>query len=343
MTQQEILEAVQKNIAGQGSMVDISGKLPEILAGIAEGAKFAKKTEITVRVYAKKLNEGGDDWESDAGATGVLIVKGFSESGETLPVQEIPFTIPDDAGFATVEFDATIGDTIGIVGKIADKGASCQIVQKVVGPTTVSLEIYPAGIYEIGDGLLAPNPGEDMYRGCAIVTDDFAIALPRYQRDGWIDQYIRWGGIFQPIPFVLKTADSNEAITDFDGALNTAAILSVVKNEDVAPRVASIMPESDYMRFGAFLPSAGMLKYLYEHRTEINAFIEAETEAYGPDVDYQTIPDAIDAWASTDYINEDNAAAYAWYLNFNSGNAVNNVRSTGGIAFAVCNFQTLYD
>ena len=56
MTKQEILQAVQRNIAGQGSMVDISGKLPEILAGIAESAKFANKTKITAYVYAKKLN-----------------------------------------------------------------------------------------------------------------------------------------------------------------------------------------------------------------------------------------------------------------------------------------------
>lgn len=343
MTKEEILQAVQRNIAGQGSMVDISGKLPEILAGIAESAKFANKTKITARVYAKKLNEGGDEWESDAGATGVLIVKGFSESGELLPVREIAFTIPDDEEFAAVEFDATIGDTIGIVGKIAGKGASCQIVQKVIGPTTVSPEIYPAGIYEIGDGWLAPNPGDDMYNGCAIVTEDFALALPPHQRDGWKENTVQWGGFYQPIPFILKAADSNEAITDFDGALNTAAILSVVNDAECAARVASIMPEPYYVRFGAFLPSAGMLKYLYEHRTEINAFIEAETAAYGPDVDYQTIPNDIVAWSSTDYADDDNAAAVrAWNVNFGFGYVDGDYRVSNLRAFAVSAFQTTY-
>ena len=342
MTQQEILEAVQKNIAGQGSMVDISGKLPEILAGIAGGAKFAKKTKITAHVYAKKLNEGGDDWQSDAGATGVLVVKGFSESGETLPVQEIPFTIPDDAGFAAVEFDATIGDTIGIVGKIAGKGASCQFVQKVVGPTAVSPEIYPAGIYEIGDGALSPTIAGDGYNGCAIVTEDFALALLPHQRDGWKDNYVQWGGLFQPIPFVLKAATDAEAITDFDGALNTAAILSVVKDADCAARVATIMPDPHYTRFGAFLPSVGMLKYLYEHRTEINALIASANEEYTPVVDYQTIPNDIYAWSSTDYADDDNAAVRAWYVYFGTGGVYGDYRYDDRHAFAVSAFQTVY-
>lgn len=342
MTKQEILQAVQRNIAGQGSMVDISGKLPEILAGIAESAKFANKTKITVNIQAMKLNED-EEWVSDVGATGVLIVKGFTESGETLPIREIPFTIPEDAGFATVEVDATIGDTIGIVGKIAGKGASCQFVQKVVGPTTVGIEIYPAGIYEIGDGILNPNTGDDMYNGCAIVTEDFALALLPHQRDGWKENYVKWGGMFQPIPFVLKAAEPNEAITDFDGALNTAAILSVVNDADCAARVATIMTDRHYVRFGAFLPSAGMLKYLYEHRTEINAFIEAETAAYGPDVDYQTISADFYALSSTDCADEDNAAVRSWLVNFSNGTLGEIVRSSKeNHAFAVSAFQTEY-
>lgn len=324
-------------------MVDISGKLPEILAGIAESAKFADKTKITAHVYAKKLNEGGDGWESDAGATGVLIVKGFSESGETLPVQEISFTIPEDAEFATVEFDATIGDTIGIVGKIAGKGASCQIVQKVVGPTTVNPEIYPAGIYEIGEGSLSPTIAGDGYNGCAVVTEDFALALLPHQRDGWKDNYVQWGGMFQPIPFVLKAPTDAEAITDFDGALNTAAILSVVKDADCAARVATIMTEPHYTRFGAFLPSAGMLKYLYEHRTEINALIAAANEEYTPEVEYQTIPNDIYAWSSTDYADDDNAAVRAWYVYFYTGVVRSTNRGNDGYpAFAVSAFQTEY-
>ena len=342
MTKQEILQAVQRNIAGQGSMVDISGKLPEILAGIAESAKFADKTKITVHVYAKKWNEDEGYFDDDLGATGVLIVKGFSESGETLPVREIPFTIPEDEDFAAVEFDATIGDTIGIVGKIAGKGASCQMVQKVVGPATTFVEIYPAGIYEIGDGALSPTIVGDGYNGCAIVTEDFALALLPHQRDGWKDNYVQWGGMFQPIPFVLKAATDAEAITDFDGALNTAAILSVVKDADCAARVATIMTEPHYARFGAFLPSAGMLKYLYEHRTEINALIASANEGYTPDVDYQTIPDDIYAWSSTDYTDEDNAAGRAWVVYFDDDAVGGNGRNLNLHVFAGCNFQTAY-
>lgn len=308
---------------------------------LEKGGNSNKKTKITVQVYAYMLNED-DEWISDVGATGVLIVKGFSNSGETLPVREISFTIPEESYFATVEFDATIGDTIGIVGKISGKGASCQLVQKVVGPTTVNLEIYPAGIYEISDGYLALNPSSDMYNGCAIVTEDFALALLPHQRDGWKGNTVQWGGMFQPIPFVLKTSDSNEVITDFDGALNTAAILSVVKDTDCAARAATIMPDPHYTRFGAFLPSAGMLKYLYEHREEINAFIEAETAEYTPEVDYQTIPNDIAPWSSTDYAEENNAAIKAWFVFF-SYNGVGYISRTEiNQAFAVCNFQTVY-
>lgn len=336
------MRAVQLNIAGQGSMVDISGKLPEILAGIAEGAKFAVKTKITANVYAKKWDADDEMFVNESGVSGVLIVKGFTESGELLPVREIPFTVPEDEEFAAVEVDATIGDTIGIVGKIAGKGASCQFVQKVVGPTTVSPEIYPAGIYEIGDGALSPTIVGDGYNGCAIVTEDFALALLPHQRDGWKDNYVQWGGFGQRIPFVLKTADDDEAITDFDGALNTAAILSVVKDDDCAARVATIMPDPFYASFGAFLPSAGMLKYLYEHRTEINALIAAANEEYTPDVDYQTIPNDIYAWSSTDYESEDNAAVRAWGVHFDGGDVSGSSRSLNGRAFAVSAFQTVY-
>lgn len=342
MTKEEILQAVQRNIAGQGSMVDISGKLPEILVGIAESAKFANKAKITVNVYAKKWDADDEMFVAESGVPGVLIVKGFTESGETLPVQEIPFTVPEDEEFAAVEVDATIGDTIGIVGKIAGKGASCQIVQKVVGPTTVGIEIYPAGIYEIGDGALSPTIVGDGYNGCAIVTEDFALALLPHQRDGWKDNYVQWGGMFQPIPFVLKAATDTEAITDFDGALNTAAILSVVKEADCAARVATIMTDPHYTRFGAFLPSAGMLKYLYEHRTEINALIAAANAEYTPDVDFQTIPDDIFAWSSTDYADDDNAAVRAWFVDFNGGSVDGYVRDGYYHAFAVSAFQTIY-
>ena len=308
---------------------------------LEKGGNSNKKTKIAVHVYAKRWDEDGRYFVNDPGATGVLIVKGFTESGETLPVQEIPFTIPEEAEFATVEFSATIGDTVGIAGKISGKGASCQLVQKVVGPTTVIPEIYPAGIYEIGDGALSPTISGDGYHGCAIVTENFALAVPPHQRDGWEDKYVQWGGMFQPIPFVLKAADSNEAITDFDGALNTAAILSVVKDIDCAARAATIKVDPHYTRFGEFLPSAGMLQYLYEHRTEINALIASANETYTPDVNYQTILNDDYEWSSTDSTSDDNASTYAKIL-YTSGGIGIDFRSHCNIVFSVCNFQTIY-
>jgi hypothetical protein len=216
-------------------------------------------------------------------------------------------------------------------------------VQKVVSPTTVSPEIYPAGIYEIGDNTLSPTIVGDGYNGCAVVTEDFALALLPHQCDGWKENQVLWGGMFQPIPFILKATTEAEATKDFDGALNTAAILSVVKDADCAASVATIMPEPNYTRFGAFLPSAGMLKYLYEHRTEINAFIADANEVYTPKVEYQTIPDDIYAWSSTDYTDEDNAAVRAWLVGFYSGRVYGYFRSTTNTyAFAVSAFQTMY-
>ena len=320
MTKEQIIEAVQLNIAGQGSQVDISGKLAGILSEIANGAKFNQQAKVTVRVYAYNKDEDAGEWVPDAGATGNVIVKGFTESGETLPVQEIPFTIPEDGDdtFAVVELTANVGDTIGIMAKIAEKGASCQFVQKVVGPTTVPVEIYPAGIYEIGDGALSITPGEDVCNGFAIITEDFALALPTHQRSGYDEEYVQWGGMFQPVPFVLKTDKDTEAVKDFDGALNSAAILSVVGDEKAAARVATDMGDIAYNRVNPFLPSAGMLKYLYDHKTEINAFIAAETEAYEPETDYDKLPN-LTCWSSTDYKQDDDIAVYAWYVYLNDG------------------------
>lgn len=318
MTKEQIIEAVQLNIAGQGSQVDISGKLAGILSEIANGAKFNQQAKVTVRVYAYKNED--DEWVRDAGATGNVIVKGFTESGETLPVQTLPFTIPEDGddNFAVVELTANVGDTIGITAKIAEKGASCQFVQKVVGPTTVPVEIYPAGIYEIGDGVLSITPGEDICNGFAIITEDFALALPTHQRSGYADEYVQWGGMFQPVPFVLKTDKDTEAVKDFDGALNSAAILSVIGDEKAAARVATDMGDVTYNRVNPFLPSAGMLKYLYDHKTEINAFIAAETEAYEPETDYDQLPN-LTCWSSTDYKQDDDIAVYAWCVNLTVG------------------------
>ena len=339
MTKQEIINAVQLNIAGQGSQVDISGKLAGILSEIANGAKFNQQAKITVRVYAYKNED--DEWVPDAGATGNVIVKGFTESGETLPVQTLPFTIPTegDDTFAVVELTANVGDTIGVMAKIAEKGASCQFVQKIVGPTTVPVEIYPAGIYEIGDGMLSITPGEDACNGFAIITEDFALALPTHQRSGYADEYVQWGGMFQPVPFVLKTDKDTEAVKDFDGALNSAAILSVIGDEKAAARVATDMGDIAYNRVNPFLPSAGMLKYLYDHKAEINAFIAAETEAYVPETDYDQLPNLY-CWSSTDYKQEGDIAVYAWYVYLNNGYVHNRNRNIrNGYVLSVSAFQ----
>ena len=341
MTQQEIIEAIERNIAGQGSMVDISGKLPGILASIAEGAKFAEKTKITVQVRAYKWNDDDEEFENDPGAAGTLIVKGFSETGGTLPVREIPFVIPEDGEpkFATVEVEATIGDTIGIVGKVPGKGASCQLVQKVVGPVTMRPEIYPAGIYEIGDGSLSPTISGSAYAGCAVVTEDFAVALLPHQQEGGNITILQWGSMGQSIPFVLKAKNADEAITDFDGALNTAAILSVANGNDGAAKVAAIMPEPNSTIFGAFLPSMGILKYLNDHKTEINTLITAATEEYSPNVDYQTIPSG-EFWSSTDC--DGDTADLVWKIGLSLGNISYGSRINNCKVFAVSVFQTLY-
>ena len=333
MEKNEILAAIRENIAGQGSMVDISGKLPGILEALVEGAEFAQKTTITLNLLPKKLE--GSAFVEDSEAEGTIIVKGFSAKGETLPVREIPFSM---ASGSTLEIEATIGDTIGVVGKVPGKGASCQYVQKVVGPVTIHVEIYPAGIYELSDGYLSPTISGDGYNGCAVVTEDFAILLPPYQREGW-NKDIPWGGLGQRIPFVLKASNSIEAIADFDGALNTAAILSVVNDEYCAAKVATIMTEPiNYMKYGMFLPSAGILKYLYDNRSEINNFIVAARDEYNPEVEYDLLPSGNSYWTSTDYADE--AAVCAWYVTFGLGNVGDNNRHDTARTFAVFAFQT---
>lgn len=337
MEKNEILAAIRENIAGQGSMVDISGKLPGILEAVVEGAEFAQKTTITINVIPKQWRNGA--FVDDPEAEGTIIVKGFSAKGETLPVREIPFS---SASGSTVEIEATIGDTIGVVGKVPGKGASCQYVQKVIVPVTIFVEIYPAGIYELSAGYLSPTISGDEYNGCVVVTEDFAIVIPPYQREGW-DKDVQWGGFGQRIPFVLKAGNFIVAVTDFDGALNTAAILSVVNDENCAAKVATIMGKSinySRYRYGMFLPSAGILKYLYDHKSEINNFIVAAKDGYNPEVEYDLLPSKSWYWASTDYADE--GAVSAWCLDFGSDTGSDTFRYSNDSTFAVSAFQTWY-
>lgn len=343
MTTQEIKDLIASKIAGQGNQIDIAGALPKVLTAIAENAKFNKEATITVKVYGYKLNDNEDGFIANAGATGTVIVKGFSETGETLPVQEIPITLDDD-GAATVEATANIGDTIGVMAKIDESGATCQMVQKVVGNITIPVESYPVGIWELGDGDINYSAGHDAYNGTTIITADFALVLPPYQRAGMEIKYLPWGGMYQRIPFVKKAAEAAEAITDFDGALNTAAIMSVVSG-DCAARTATIDEQPNDMRINPFLPSAGMLQYLYAHKAEINQFIAGETDSYGPDTEYDKIPDLY-IWSSSDSdpARTDNMAANAWFVGLDDGFVDDTYRSSLDVNYvlSVSAFQTRY-
>lgn len=339
---ENLKELIAKNIEGQGSQVDLGNALPKILNGIIGGAKFNAQAKITCRVIGYKLNEDEDAFEANAGATGTVIVKGFSESGQTLTPQEINVTL-DDEGKAEVEVTANIGDTIGVIVKVADSGASCQMVQRVVGDVVIPLESYPVGIWEIGDDAIHAHAGEDSYNGCAIIAEDFAIALAPYQRTDFATEAVPWGGMFQDIPFVMKAADADAAITDFDGALNTAAILSVVKDANSAAAKACASPYQ-YPALQPFLPSAGMLKYLYAHKTEINTFIAAETTAHEPDTDYDLLPNNIVPWSSTDHdpsLSND-FAADAWTASFGGGTVRRDTRYGNFRVLSVSAFQFVY-
>ena len=328
-----IKELIATKIAGQGSMIDIGGALPTILGSLAE--RMSGEVDVTVKVHSYK--KGEDGFEADTEVSGSLYIKGFDAFGNVIPEQEIPFNGSADVETIDLSFKAHQGDTIAVLAKIPGKGASCQLVTKVVADCTLEPEVYPVGIYEMGDGALGITPGDDMYNGAVIVTEDFAILWPKYQREGFADENKQWGPLFQIIPGVLVAEDSNEAIKDFDGALNTAAILSVVSGESAAKIASTPTPQSQYNATGFFLPSLGILKYLYDHKAEINAFIQAETEAYGPDVDYQIIPEGY-VWSSTLY----DSAVLAWGLGFRLGSLDVGDRDNGYFVFAVSAFQTLY-
>lgn len=338
MTKNEIQALIDAKIAGQGTNVDAGGALPSILGAFAQQAKFSESANLKVVVHSYKRED--DEWVADTDGSGKVIVKGFSETGTVLETQEVDFTIGEE-GTAEVDVPVIIGSTIGVTAKITGKSTSCQFVQKVVGDSRIEPEIYPVGLYEIGDGSLNPSPSGDGYNGTAIVTEDFSIVWLPNQRDGWKTENIQFGGMFQNIPFVKNAQTGEEAITDFDGALNTAAILSVVNSKDSAAMVASGMPSPSPYCLGAFLPSAGMLKYLYDHKADINAFIAAEESEYNPETPYETIPDNIYCWSST-IKDENDAAVGAWYVNFGNGHVDVTFRSYSSQVACVSSFQTLY-
>lgn len=339
MTKNEIQALIDARIAGQGTNVDAGGALPLILGALTQQAKLSESANLKVVVHSYKREN--DEWFADTDGAGKVIVKGFSETGAVLETQEVDFTIGEE-GTAEVDVPVIIGSTIGVTAKITGKSTSCQFVQKVIGDSRIEPEIFPVGLYEMGDGSLNIIPGDDVYYGVAIVTEDFSIVWLPYQRDGWKDEILQFGGMFQNIPFVKNAQTAEEAITDFDGALNTAAILSVVNSKDSAALMASELPNSRYCLFGAFLPSAGMLKYLYDHRADINAFIATEEDEYKPDTPYETIPNNIDCWSST--IKEENdAAVVAWAVSFHDGYIYSVNRNEASYRVTcVSGFQTLY-
>lgn len=336
MNSSELQKIIKEKIEGQGTMIDLGNALPVVLRALSD--RMSGTVAVTVKIHSKKKNDEETDWEDDIeGVSGALIVKGFDTFGNALPVQEIPFT--GEAGAETIDLtvEAHEGDTIAVLAKIPGKGASCQLVTKVVGETTLEPEVYPAGLYEMGDGYINLTPGEDLYNGTVIVTEDFAILWPAYQREGAADEIPQFGPLGQVIPSVLVTEAEAEAFKDFDGALNTAAILSVFAG-DCAARVASKpTPLAQYNATGFFLPSMGILKYLYDHKAEINAFIAAETAAYSPDTDYQLIPGTY-VWSSTLY----DEAVRVWRFDLINGYTNGDYRIYGYRVVAVSAFQTLY-
>lgn len=338
MTKNEIQALIDAKIAGQGTQIDLGGALPSILGAFAQQAKLSESANLKVVVHSYKRED--DEWVADTDGTGKVIIKGFSETGTVLETQEVDFTIGEE-GTAEVDVPVIIGSTIGVTAKITGKSTSCQFVQKVVGDSRIEPEIYPVGLYEIGDGSLNIIPGDDMYNGVAIVTEDFSIVWLPYQREGWKKESLQFGGMFQNIPFVKNAQTAEEAITDFDGALNTAAILSVVNSNDSVAKVASEIRGLSSYCFGAFLPSAGMLKYLYNHEADINAFIATEEDEYKPETPYETIPDNISCYSST--IKEENdVAVWAWGVNFGGGSVYDSSRSNISQVACVSGFQTLY-
>lgn len=341
MTKNEIQALIDAKIAGQGTNVDAGGALPLILGALAQQAKLTESANLKVVVRSYKWVAAYDDWDFDTDGSGKVIVKGFSETGTVLETQEVDFTIGED-GTAEVDVPVIIGSTIGVTAKITGKSTSCQFVQKVVGDSKIEPEIYPVGLYEITNGPLRPSPSGNGYNGTAIVTEDFSIAWLPYQRDNWKNEIRQFGGMFQNIPFVKNAGTSEEAITDFDGALNTAAILSVVNSKDSAAMVASEMPDSFFKFFGAFLPSAGMLKYLYDHRVAINVFIANEENEYNPGTPYETIPNNIICWSSTIVDEENDIVTRAWVIDFSFGYVDSYRRYDTDRVACVCNFQTLY-
>ena len=181
MTKSDIQTLISTQIKGQGDQIDISGKLPGILESLAE--RMSDAATVIVKIHPYKLNDDEDAFEADAtGVEGTLYVEGFDAFGNPIAEQAIPFVGEEGAETIDIEVPAHTGDTIGVTAKIPGKGASCQLVTKVVKDCTLEPEVYPAGIYELGDGYINVTPGEDVYNGAVIVTEDFAILWPKYQR-----------------------------------------------------------------------------------------------------------------------------------------------------------------
>lgn len=131
-------------------------------------------------------------------------------------------------------------------------------------------------------------------------------------------------------------ASWNDAIkrahADYDGALNTAKILSFCDSAPAAEFCMSIEGDRCAQKF---LPSAGQLYLIHLNRTAIDALMTAANSA-----GYEYIPVSTDYnyhWSSTQYDEW-----CAWNVSMGSGNTYGNSRYGSGYVRAVSAFHFIY-
>ena len=343
------LEAMKENKKVQHNL-DLSGKTivnarlvncraEGGIEGVTPGSGGDSAETVYIDVHAYMIYEEEEPFtlESDYdGCSGTITIKGFTRDFKTLEEQIIPFEIPEGKSRISIPVELNLGDTVACVAKIPGKGASCQFVRKVVPHTSVDLEVFPAGLYEINSDGIHPLGGVFLFgedhAGLAIVTNDFAFAWPAKQRSNWLTEPIRWSGSDQNIP-IQGIYEAQQARTDYDGALNTAAAKAVINEQSAAFNVGAIVEDSKLKEF--FLPSLGMLDYLRTNKAAINEFISsAESEL---DDEFSKIDDSmVECWWSST-IHSD--PSYGWAISMEDGRyPSDDHRGFLNIVAAVCNF-----
>ena len=304
-----------------------------------ESSDSDEDSTVTVRIIVDAYSIEEIDYpyvvEDYNGASGTIAIKGFTSNLKRLEPQTIPFEISEGQYRVIVDVEVSLGDTVAFVAKIPGKGASCQIVRKVVddAPLFVYLAVLPTGLYEVGNSGIHAYITGNGYSGVAIVTDDFAFVWPAKQRNNWNIEGIRWSDSFQrSLGFVAYNKET--ALSDYDGALNTSAIREIDKNPIGAIYVSFVNECTNLAE--TFLPSMGMLKYLFDHKTEINSFIsDAETEY---EDEFSKIEDTEHDWWSSTQCGNTNEA---WSLMTGSVVGYDSYRGWPLTAAAVCNFYKL--